>query len=214
MTFLMSLFIATTVFGIGVIIIDLFGILSHFDSSGHDGIGHDTHHLTDDIHHGAAHEDDQTSKLIQDHKQKSNPVVFFLNLLRNAVYFSAGFGPAGLFMQMMKKGTLETLFWSITSGIVIMGMTVVIKRIIPKDTIDSQITDEDLLMAGGEVTVSVERGKMGKVRLFFDGFYTDRFAVSKDPEKPIAQGTKIRVVEVRDESLVIEEEKIFEDNLI
>ena len=241
MSFLMPLFIATTIFGVGIIVIDLFGVLSHFDTSHNDTSGdidtsHDAGHITDghDGHIDDFHSDsddsghpdaddgndsvdndhDSTSKVFHDPVQKTNPLITVLSVLRSAVYFSAGFGPVGLFMQFMKKGVFESLLWSLISGTVIMGMTIFVKRLIPKQTIDSQLTDNDILLARGKVIVSIEPGKMGKVRLIFDGFYSDRFAVSKDKSLHLVSGDKIRVLEVKEDAVVVDLEKNFEDEML
>jgi hypothetical protein len=230
MTFLIPVFIAATVFGCGILIIDLFGVLTHFDSS-HNDSSHDVsdhngisdqhgvmeeHHVveTDHNNHNDSKYDNSTSKVFHDIRQKSNPVIIFLNILRDIVYFCVGFGPAGLFMLFMKKGVVESLIWSLISGFAIMGMTIVVKKLIPKDTIDSQLTDEDYIMAKGEVIVSINKGKMGKVRLFYDGYYADRYAVLKNGSKSLSTGEKIRVIEVREDALVVEEESNIQENLI
>lgn len=69
--------------------------------------------------------------------------------------------------------------------------------------LDSTLGEEELLGATGEVTVSIGKGKLGKVRLRTAGPYVDRFAQAKDPRKILPAGTLIEVVEIKKDGVVV-----------
>ncbi len=243
MPWLLPLYVATAVFGVGITLADLLGAFSHLthDGGGHDGGGHDagghgfgTHDLAghdaaqaaahdigthdtggheavhdvahDGSHDGSAHHDGESagSTVAQDARMRGSGLMTAMGVARSVVYFCLGFGPVGLFALTQYKSSATTLLWSIPVGAVVMVGTRLLRRVASRE-ISSDITAEDLLMERGVVTVTIGRGEMGKVRVTVGGSYADWYARSKG-DTPLKEGTRIRVVDVTDECVYVEEE--------
>jgi membrane protein implicated in regulation of membrane protease activity len=128
-----------------------------------------------------------------------------LTTARSLVHFSLGFGPVGWFALATGRGVASSLAWSIPVGAVALVGGRLLRRI-QRSELDSQFTPEDLIMERGEVLVSIGKGQMGKVRIFLEGTYVERFARANNPEESFRVGTKIRVIDVSDEYVYVEEE--------
>lgn len=256
---LLSLYIACTIFGVGVTIIDMLGILGdlfhgsdhgtdggdHGDHGGDHGdhgsdhgdfdMGHGDHDGDhgdfDGAHgdHGGDHEDfdaahgehdgdhgdehssgehgEKGSLVSQENYRERNILPRMLTIARSLVYFSLGFGPVGWFALATGRGTASSLAWSIPIGTVALVGGRLLRRI-QRSELDSQLTAEDLIMERGEVLVSIGKGQMGKVRIFTESTYAERFARAKNPEESLRAGTKIRIVDVSDECVYVEEEEM------
>jgi len=94
-----GLYLFTTIFGVGVIAVDMLGLLGTGDANADgdgDGGGADGEDAGGDGD-GGAH----------------TPVLSVLRYLRLAVYFSLGFGPLGLVAEATGSGGLSRLLWSV-----------------------------------------------------------------------------------------------------
>ena len=130
-----------------------------------------------------------------------------LSITRSLVHFSFGFGPVGWFALATGRGAVSSLAWSLPVGVVALAGGRLLRRI-QRSELDSQFTTEDLIMERDEVLVSIGKGQLGKVRIFLEGTYVERFARAKNPQESLRAGTKIRIVDVSDECVYVEEEEM------
>lgn len=245
----------TTVFGLGVLTIDMLGLLGHQgqadsaasdnaddadggdadgahggadDSSGDDADG-DAGHSGDsddaqdaDAGHDAAsgHTDDgghghelveigthAVSTVMHDKTIQGNALLKTLSILRTAVYFSAGFGPVGLFAWLTKQGALASILWSVPVGLATALITRLLMHLFKKD-VDSSVKEDELLLERGQVIVTIGRGELGKVRIHMGDIYADRFARAKSKEETIPVGAAIRVCDIEEDCLIVEREGV------
>jgi len=234
MTALHAVYIAATIFGAGVTVVDMIGVLGSQsgedaegdgDSAGDDGDGgadgeidgaDDAPDGGDDVGEAAddgegsdegSEGDEHPSVVAHDLQPRSAQkwIIRSLSALRTLVYFSLGFGPVGWFALTRYPAAATTLAWSIPSGAVVMVGARLLRRLLRRE-LDSQVTASDMLMEAGEVTVSIPANQLGKVRIRVGGTYVERFARARDPQVAIRVGTSIRVVDVSDECVYVEEQ--------
>ena len=217
MGWLFSLFVATTIFGVGVTTIDLLGLMGDQDSSDSDAdaSGDDTGGEADFDAEGGADDSDadsdgddaegHTSVAGHDRRQSRNPFLKILSALRNLVYFSLGFGPTGWFALGTGESAAAALLWSGGVGIVVLTGARLLRRVL-RSELSSEIHDTDLLTEQGEVIVTVNPNELGKVRISVGGTYVDRYARSKSGSA-LPPGTTVRVVDVREDGIIIESEE-------
>ncbi len=235
---LTSIYIASAIFGAGVTVIDMLGILgdlfhesggahdadSHGDHGDHGG-GHGDHDGGFHGDHGGAHGDhddaagsehagehaeglthaDKGSAAAHETYSERNVLGQILSIARSVVHFSLGFGPVGLFAVATGRGTLASLAWSVPVGVVAMVGGRLLRQL-QRQRLDSQLSDADMIMERGEVLVSIGKGQIGKVRLLVEGVYAERYARAHDPAKSLPVGASVRVVDVSEECVYVEEE--------
>jgi membrane protein implicated in regulation of membrane protease activity len=213
-TWLQPLFVALTVFGVGVTAIDLLGFLGGDDETGgNDEAGADAELDVETDGGGetgadsggddADTEDSDDEVSVAGHdRRRRNPLLVLLSSIRSFVYFSLGFGPTGLFATFTGQPVLATLLWSGGVGLVTFGGALVLRRVM-RSELSSDVKDSDLLMETGEVTVRVDPGQLGKVRVSLGGSYVDRYAKTHSQE-PIGVGTRIRVTDLGEDCIFVE----------
>ncbi|MAG13268.1 MAG: hypothetical protein CMN78_01595 [Spirochaetales bacterium] len=224
MTWLVPLYIGATIFGVGITIADLIGAFSNLtgDNTGDaeaDGDGDsemdyvsnadastdsEADGVDDSADDGGA-EGTRGSLAGHDRGQHRSTILRIMTVLRSAVYFSLGFGPVGLFALTQYDSRGVTLAWSVPIGMVVMVGTRMLRSFMRKD-LSSDIKNEDLILEKGVVTVSIGKGQMGKIRTTVGGAYVDRFARAKSDEAEISIGKPIRIVDVADDCVYVEEE--------
>lgn len=231
---LTSIYIASAIFGAGVTVIDMLGILGdlfHESGGAHDAGSHGDHGDHDGDHggfhgdHAGAHGDhddaagsehagehaeglthaDKGSAAAHETYSERNVLGQILSIARSVVHFSLGFGPVGLFAVATGRGTLASLAWSVPVGVVAMIGGRLLRQL-QRQRLDSQLTDADMIMERGEVLVSIGKGQIGKVRLLVEGVYAERYARAHDPAKSLPVGASVRVVDVSEECVYVEEE--------
>ena len=130
---LTGLFWFATIFGVGVTVIDLLGLIG--GGSGEDG----------------SDGGDQGDNGGEDGSQGEvggAPVLSFLRWARTLVYFCLGFGPFGLAAGAFGSGFGGRLAWSLAGG----AATAVLARLFfrfQRTRLDSSLQDEELLMEAG-----------------------------------------------------------------
>ena len=231
---LTSIYIASAIFGAGVTVIDMLGILGdlfHESGGAHDAGSHGDHGDHDGDHggfhgdHAGAHGDhddaagsehagehaeglthaDKGSAAAHETYSERNVLGQILSIARSVVHFSLGFGPVGLFAVATGRGTLASLAWSVPVGVVAMIGGRLLRQL-QRQRLDSQLSDADMIMERGEVLVSIGKGQIGKVRLLVEGVYAERYARAHDPAKSLPVGASVRVVDVSEECVYVEEE--------
>ncbi len=215
MEWIRALYVGATVFGAGVTVADLIGVFSNLGSD--DGLADGASDI-DDADAGdsgddevdaaadaAADADARASLAGHDSGRRKSPVLVLLTGLRMLVYFSLGFGPVGWFATSRYGGAAATLAWSIPVGVLVAVGTRAVRSFMRRD-LSSTVTKDDLIMEKGVVTVSIGAGAVGRVRISLGGVYVDRFAKSNEPDRSIAVGTTVRVVNSDDEYVYVESE--------
>lgn len=204
---MLKFYIFALIFGFGVIIVDLFGLLngdSDGDTdgdSGEDGPGDDGDQGDDGVDLDA--DDDGVS--MPDNK-RGRWIYTILNILRSVVYFAVGFGAVGLFGTLSNRGFAYTLLWSTGTGLVVLTLVKLVMRIQSK-TVDSQLNHGDLFLAEAEVLVTIQPGKIGRIRVETGGSYHDMFAKGKDPSREYSPGSRVYIVDLSQADPIVHDEK-------
>ena len=202
---LYAVYIGTGIFGLGITVIDLLGLIGDNDSEGADSASEfdgdaDIDAEADiDIEGG----DDSGSIAGHDIVPKGNSLLRILSAIRSLIYFCLGFGPTGFAALLMKKTAGESLLWGGAIGLIALFGARAIRRIMKKD-LNSEIRSEDALMETGIVTVGIGENEIGKVRLTIGGSYVERFAKCADKDRAIAKDTKVRVIDADEEYIYVE----------
>jgi len=210
---MITIYIFATVFGLGVLLVDMFMMFTgsvggddHGGGGDHDGGADDGGNdagatdVIDAAHaHTAAHHDGSYVS----HHQSSRRGTFILRTLgifRHFIYFCIGFGPIGLYAEATNQ---SAPLLAVAVGIFVALIAAAFRRF-QSDKLDSTVKDAELLMEQGKVLVSINPGQMGRVRIRFGGMNIDRFARGKNPTDAFKVGDKIQVHEVRDDIVVVE----------
>jgi hypothetical protein len=208
MTGLLAVFIALTVFGAGVTIIDFFGLLEHGDanSDAHDGelglAGHDIgadHGATDHgdfADHGAA---DHESVLSPGEKHPTQTgetgvkvVARALSTLRLLVYFALGAGPGGLAAVLTHHSLVSSLLWAAGIGVFVAVLARLLRRFIRRD-LDSTIHSDELLMENAVLTLPLEPGALGKAIVRQYGREEEVVIKANDPKLRLEKGAAVTI---------------------
>ncbi len=228
MSSLLSIYIACAIFGVGVTAIDMLGIFGDLfqaeegdgdggDDGGDDGFDADDGGQGDDAGDIDADDGDDAGDENGDEHGEPGHVVshdqyqgrqilpLLLSTARSAVHFSLGFGSVGTFALLTGRTPASSLLWSVPVGAVTLVGGRVLRRI-QRSELDSQFKAEDLIMERGTVLVSIGQGQIGKVRIQSEGTYADRYARASDPAKMLKAGTTVRVVDVTEDCVYVEEE--------
>jgi len=177
---LFILFITLTVFGVGVTIIDFLGIMDNSGEHDDDG-GEKGSNLT--------HNNKQTGE-----KPGIRILSKLMNALRSAVYFSLGFGPAGLFASFSGLSRTAELIWAFAIGAAMMVLARFIKRLIRRD-LDSSIKPDELLQEKGVLLLPLDRGEISKAVVRQYGRETEIFVRCRNSESSIPKGKEIIIEE-------------------
>ncbi|MDC7222175.1 MAG: hypothetical protein PQJ60_00470, partial [Spirochaetales bacterium] len=184
-----GIYLFSLIFGFLVVIIDMFGILGDQDE-GDEGEGDQADLNGDD------------QAVVMPDLNRGRWVYKALNVLRRFVYFCCGFGAVGVYGSLTENGFLNTLLYSVGTGLVLLAVVRLISRLQSRYT-DSQLNNGDLLFAEAEVLVSIAPGKLGKVRVKTGGAYHDLFARGEDRERAYSRGSRVFVVDMTGSELVI-----------
>lgn len=206
----MPLYIGTAIFGFGILLIDITGVLSSIgeDTDGDgdadfgegDADGEDGFEGTDD---GDDHSESHGSVTMYSGRSSKTTVLKLIRLLRSLVYFSVGFGAVGLFALYTGKSQLGSLLWSIPFGLFIMVVARFLKRI-QRSELDSQFKKHELLMEDAVVTLPIRNGGIGKIKIDYEGIQLDRYAKAKNQHDDFKKGDLITIVDITDEFFYVE----------
>lgn len=217
MSWLLPIYISTGIFGLGVILIDMFGILGHGHHDGSsdsdDSIDHDFDHSSDhDTDHSGNNDSgyseyqdgsqEHYSVIAHDNIKSVSLIFQLLFILRCFVYFSIGFGLVGFILTVFSKMNSASLLFSMPTGIVTMTGAIMLRRL-QRTNLDSQVTMKELETSNAEILVSVKKGQIGKARILYKGIYVDRYVKAIDNNKEFKTGDKVQVVKVEDDILYI-----------
>ncbi len=226
MNSLFILYSALAAFGVGVTVIDLFGVFEHAGhDAGHgdDATGDDDASGDDDAtgHDDATGDDDAAGHDSPSHAHAGSLVSHrggsyvasadagtrlvarTIGVLRTVVYFSLGAGPTGLFAMITDVGPAASLAWSTGAGVFIAALARGLRSFIRKD-LDSSIRPEEYIMDEAVVTVTVAPGAMGKVAVRRYGRESELYVRAKDPGSGFPKGAAVRIVDYDDDCYWVE----------
>jgi len=221
--FVRLIFIASTVFSVGVVLLDFFGVLGGHHggetsgdvTAGHVfpgdlmspgnlggehtaadlvGVGHpDTGHATGDQTGPMHHGPDQ---------QGAGPILSALVYLRLFVYFCLGFGPMGWVALATGRSAIASLLLAIPVGVAAVFLAQAFFRFQRQDT-DSQLTSADLVGQTGTVIVPLYHKTMGKVRILVGPVVAEQYALAARPGATFKNGDQVMVSSVTDECVYV-----------
>ncbi|QQO11191.1 hypothetical protein [Breznakiella homolactica] len=223
---LFIVYVALSVFGLGVTVVDFIGILDHVGggsdgadgSQGSDDYGGDGHDSDGDSsdgdghdaadHSGGDHSQDTTSdshhgSYIAPGDTGVKAVTRIMGILRFLVYFALGAGPTGLFALLTGHTSAESLVWGGAAGLAVAVLAKLLRKLIRRD-LDSSIKPSEFLMEKAEVTVPVLPGKTGKAVVRQFGKETEIYIRSKDASRSFPRGSSVRIVDYDDSSYWVE----------
>jgi hypothetical protein len=175
-------YIFAAVFGVGVTLVDMLGLLGASD----DGASDSADGEGDGDGAGEVHA----------------PVLSFMRWLRVLVYFCLGFGPFGLVADRIGNGGITTLLWAGGGGVVSGALARAFFRFQGK-VIDSSLADDDMLFEQAYVTVPVSDTDMGRVRIHIGQTVAERFALAADPDTFYAADAEVRIVSITDDCVYV-----------
>lgn len=183
-----GLYLFTTIFGVGVIAVDMLGLL---------GVEHG-HDAAD----GAADGGGASGEDADGDGSGHTPVLSILRYLRLAVYFSLGFGPLGLVAEATGSGGLSSLLWSVPGGIAAGFLARLFFRFQQED-VDSSVREDELLLEQGRVIVPFTSRDMGKVRVRMGQIIVERYALAEDEWESFRTDDLVEIVRVTDECVYV-----------
>lgn len=203
---LFVLYSALAVFGLGVTIVDLFGVFdqaSASDGEGGDDGDEDAAESAAEANATAASQAARGSLVVGGQKGV-RVVAKLIGTLRLGVYFSLGAGPTGLFALLTGVAPAASLAWAAGSGAFIAALVKALRSFARKD-LDSTVGQEEYLMDEAAVTVPVAPGAMGRVVVRRYGREAELYVRCKDPRASLAKGARVRIVDLDEGFYWVEE---------
>ena len=194
-------YLFATVFGVGVMALDLLGIFVHSTDGATDSANDGAQ--VDDVSH--ADTDHANVEHTTDHSLANTnhlPILSILRYLRMFVYFCAGFGPLGLIAEFNGSSLLATLAWSLLGGITSTALGLFMFRLQRKD-LDSTVKTEDLFLGQAQVIVPITNGNMGKVRIHIGQSVAERYALAENSLESFHKDAIVEVIRVTDECVYV-----------
>lgn len=192
---LTGLFWFATIFGGGVTLIDLLGLIGGGDG-GDEATGGDE----------AAGEDAGGGEAGGNDDASGAPVLSFLRGVRTAVYFCLGFGPFGLAAGAFGSGAPGRLIWALAGGASMAVLARLFFRF-QRTRLDSTLKDEELLLEPATVIVPIAAGGMGKVRVHFGQSVAERYARAERGEQRFAVDDRVIISQVTDQCVFVRKEE-------
>lgn len=230
---LFVLYSALAVFGLGVTVVDLFGVFDQ--SAASDGEGEpdgdeadgtadagDAADAPDDGETGSDGDEDAAASiaeaesgaptasqaargsLVVGGQRGVRAVAKLIGTLRIGVYFSLGAGPTGLFALLTGVAPAASLAWAAGAGAFIAVLVKALRSFARRD-LDSTVGQEEYLMDEAAVTVPVAPGAMGRVVVRRYGREAELYVRCKDPKAGLAKGARVRIVDLDEGYYWVEE---------
>ena len=181
---LTGLFWFAAIFGVGVTVIDLLGLIG--GGSGEEG-------------------GDNGGEGGSQGEVGGAPVLSFLRWARTAVYFCLGFGPFGLAAGAFGSGSAGRLVWSLAGGVSMAILARLFFRF-QRTKLDSSLQDEELLMEPATVIVAIAAGGMGKVRVQFGQSVAERYARAEQADQGFAVDDRVVISQVTEQCVYVRRE--------
>jgi membrane protein implicated in regulation of membrane protease activity len=229
---LLQIFISSTVFAAGVVVLDFFGVLGHHGDfaghdtagsglGGHDGAAHDVgfHDLgAHDAGHAAGtaaeaataahapgdagHAAHGETHAPQPAQNSAAPVLSILVFLRLLVYFCLGFGPSGWVAMEAGWGPWRSLLLAVPVGAASLVLARAFFRLQRRDT-GAVAPAADLVSEHATVIVPLNASEMGKVRVSAGMTVSDLYALAADPNHEYHDGETVQIVRVTDDCVYV-----------
>lgn len=193
---LQTLYWFTAIFGVGVTVVDLLGLIGSGGGEGSGGGG-------SGAEAGDPASGDQASG--EDAGGESGggaPVLSFLRYVRTAIYFCLGFGPFGIASTAFGAGAAGSLIWALAGGSAVAVLARLFFRLQRTD-LDSSIEEEELLFEEATVIAPIAGGGMGKVRIRLGQSVAERYALAENPEERFAVDARVQVAQVTDRCVYV-----------
>lgn len=222
--FLSGLFIASTIFAAGVVLLDFSGLLGehHGDTAGDVTAGHigddltggDGGHIGDvhdvgfdhpdahDIGHDAADHAAEGQPPVAPHHAVAAPVLSVLTYLRLFVYFCLGFGPVGWIALATGRQPLLSLGLAAGVGVAAVFLAQAFFRFQRHDT-DSQLRTAELVGQRAAVIVPLDDKTMGKVRVQVGLSVTEQYALAARAGASFRTGDEVVITSATDECVYV-----------
>lgn len=210
-----TIYVASAIFGAGMMLIDLTGVLSHIgdDGDGEEDFPMDETEVNSPTAHQGADADgeggdntstseDEGSVLMYKPGKGKSLVLRWIAILKGIVYFALGFGATGWFATNSDYHWSLSLPLSLGMGILTLVIAKLVRRL-QRSELNSQISDNQLLMSEAEVLVETGNRKIGKVRIKYEGMNVDRYARALDEQDYFKRGTTVRVMQVADDFVYV-----------
>lgn len=221
---LVQLYIATTIFSVGVVALDFLGLLGehiengggHGDAHGFDGADVDVDGADgdfgidiDDVDvadididaDGGAH-DHAFGHLHDIDRVQGSWVLNVLAFLRLTVYFCLGFGPTGWVALATGRSPLASLGLGVLIGLISLVLATAFFRLQRSDT-DSSLKSHELLRAPAVVTIPLDDKTMGRVRVQLGMNVTEQYALAAQPGLAFERGDTVQITQVTDECVYV-----------
>lgn len=169
----------TTVLGIGVVAVDLLGLIGTEDGDGDAD--------TEGTSSASAHV----------------PLLSMLRYARIGVYFALGFGPVGLVAVATGSSPLASLAWALPGGIASAWLARAFFRFQQRD-VDSSIREAELLLERARVIVPLSHRTMGKVRVSIGQIVLERYALAEDEWETFRADDLVEIVRVTDDCVYVQ----------
>ncbi len=221
---LLYLYLATGIFGAGVIIVlFLSNAFASFgdgdegpadsefgDDSSDDGFsddasdtdGNDGFDDSDDISSDDGDSENSTNYVVDYNRYRSRGILQFMSTLRTMVFFCVGFGTVGSFALLTGESRISSLIWSIPVGIVTVLIFHFFKNMQQKK-LDSSIQDKELIQQRGTALLPFSGSSIGKVKITFGSLQIERYAKCSSPDDSIAKGDPVIVQSTDDEYVYV-----------
>lgn len=214
-----QLFVGSTVFSVGVVLLDFLGVLGGHhggDTAGDVTAGHisdadtsaghlDAGHLAGD-HAGDGHTPlattDHAGHPAAENAQAAAPILSVLTYLRLFVYFCLGFGPTGWVAMTSGRSALVSLGLAIPIGLVALLLAQAFFRFQRHDT-DSQVRGAELVGQMATVIIPLDDTTMGRVRIQVGPVVIEQFALAARPGAAFEKDAAVTVTSVTDECVYI-----------
>mgnify|MGYP000863706756 CR=1 FL=1 len=226
---LFVLYSALAVFGLGVMVVDLFGAFDQGASSdggeadGTADAGDAADALDDGGTEGETGPDGDEDaaepaaepeapaasqaargSLVVGGQKGVRAVAKLIGTLRIGVYFSLGAGPTGLFALLTGVAPAASLAWASGAGAFIAVLVKALRSFARRD-LDSTVGQEEYLMDEAAVTVPVAPGAMGRVLVRRYGREAELYVRCKDPKAGLSKGARVRIVDLDEGFYWVEE---------
>lgn len=229
---ILQIYIATAVFGIGVVALDFLGILGEhgedggdasialdsgdgaidfdggadFDGSVDGGIevadGPGVHIGGTEFDMGDSTQGHVDSQFTDFNKSAGSWVLNIMAYLRLTVYFCMGFGPTGLMATSLGRNPLASLGIASVVGIISLFLAQAFFRL-QQSVTDSTVHAVDMLRQEATVMIPVGHQDMGKVRITVGMSVTEQYALADDPDSSFKSGDTVRITRVTDECVYV-----------
>jgi membrane protein implicated in regulation of membrane protease activity len=226
---LTQLFIGATIFGVGIVAVDLLGLLGGGSDAGEGDTASDGGDAGDagdtgdgadsgeagDLEAGDTGAGGQAWTPTGDEEGGSghtktgqlgtagNPLLLVLTYLRMFVYFCLGFGPVGWFALAGGRNPTGALALATLTGVAAVFVAQAFFRFQRRVT-DSTVRDEELVRQSATVLVALDHTTMGRVRVQLGMSVLEPYARAVHAGDSFRKGDIVRIVEVTDEIVYVE----------